>query len=478
MMGAMQHFDVAVIGSGSGNSLIDERFADKTVALVERDPVFGGTCLNRGCIPTKMFVLPADYAAGAHEARRLGVDLQFRGANWRAIRDRIFGRIDPISAGGLQWREQSDNVTVFHGQASFIDPHTLRVGDVTFTADQIVLATGSRPHELEVEVPEALRDRVHTSDTVMRIDELPERVVILGAGFVACEFAHIFSALGSRVTMINRSDVVLRGHDREVADAFTEQISGRVNLRLNQQVAAIEEGIDGELQLVTTDRNGVEYLYDADLVLNATGRLRNSDALNLPAAGVEVREGGQVIVDGNQRTVVDHIWALGDVSSDHLLKHVANAEMRTVAHNLLNPDNLVATDHRYVPYAVFSDPQIAAVGATEQELLDWGTPYVVARQRYADVAYGWAMEDQGHFVKLLADPRNWHLLGAHIVGPQASTLIQPLIQAMSFGLRVPDMARGQYWIHPGLPEVVENALLGLLSAYQPPAIEHPTAEMY
>ena len=145
---------------------------------------------------------------------------------------------------------------------------------------------------------------------------------------------------------------------------------------------------------------------------------------------------------------------------------------------LLNPDDLLSTDHRYVPYAVFTDPQIAAVGATEEELAAWGTPYVVARQRYADVAYGWALEDSGHFVKLLADPRTWHLLGAHIVGPQASTLIQPLIQAMSFGLRVPDMARGQYWIHPSLPEVVENALLGLLAAHEPPAIEHSRAEAY
>jgi mycothione reductase len=159
------------------------------------------------------------------------------------------------------------------------------------------------------------------------------------------------------------------------------------------------------------------------------------------------------------------------VSSDFLLKHVANAEMRTVQHNLLNPDNLRQTDHRFVPAAVFSDPQLACVGATEEQLKAWGTSYVVARQRYADVAYGWAMEDEGHFVKLLADPTSWHLLGAHIVGPQASTLIQPLIQAMSFGQRVDDLARGQYWIHPALPEVVENALLGLLAAHRPAELD-------
>lgn len=460
----MQHFDVAVIGSGSGNSLIDERFDGLHVALIDDHEEFGGTCLNRGCIPTKMFVLPADYAVSPEDAGRLGVDLRFEGADWPAIRDRIFGRIDPISVGGLDWRLRSDNVTVFRAHTSFIDEHTLQVGEDRISADQIVIATGSRPRLIGVDVPDDLTDRIHTSDDIMRIDALPRRLVILGAGFIAAEFAHIFSALGTEVTIINRSEVVLRDEDEEISHAFAEQISHRVKLRLNQQVDTIEHGPADDVQVVTTDRNGVEYVYFADAVLVATGRVRNSEALNLAAAGVEVREGGQIRVDAQQRTSVGHIWAMGDVSSDYLLKHVANAEMRTVQHNLVSSESAwVETDHRYVPHAVFTHPQIASVGATEQQLRDWGTPYVVARQRYSDVAYGWAMEDQGHFVKLLADPRNWRLLGAHILGPQASTLIQPLIQAMSFGLSVPDMARGQYWIHPSLPEVVENALLGLMA---------------
>ncbi len=460
----MQHFDVAVIGSGSGNSLIDERFAGLQVALIDDNEEFGGTCLNRGCIPTKMFVLPADHAVSPEDAARLGVDLRFEGADWPGIRDRIFGRIDPISVGGLDWRERSDNVTVFRSRASFVDPHTLQVGDDRISADQIVIATGSRPRTLGIDVPEELVDRVHTSDDIMRLAELPRRLTILGGGFIAAEFAHIFSGLGSEVTVINRSDVVLRDEDEDIRHAFAEQLSRRVKLRLNQSVDAVEHGPAGDVQLVTKDRNGVEYVYFADAVLVATGRIRNSEDLNLEAAGVELRGDGQIRVNAQQRTSVNHIWAMGDVSSDFLLKHVANAEMRTVQHNLVAIESdRVETDHRYVPHAVFSHPQIAGVGATEQQLRDWGTPYVVTRQRYSDVAYGWAMEDQGHFVKLLADPRNWRLLGAHIIGPQASTLIQPLIQAMSFGLSVPDMARGQYWIHPALPEVVENALLGLMA---------------
>lgn len=470
-MGGMQHFDLVIIGSGSGNMIVNEEFDSQKVAIIERNRVYGGTCLNRGCIPTKMYVLPADHGASVEEARKLGVDLEFRGADWKAIRDRIFGRIDPIAEGGKAGRQNSHNVTVITEDASFVDAHTLQVGDEQITADRIVIATGSRPRELPVDVPEQLRDRLHDSDSIMHIDELPERLIIFGGGFIAMEFAHIFSGLGTEVTVINRSETLLRGQDHEVSAALAEQIGHRVKLRLNQDVSAVEPGPAGDIRVVTHDRNGVEYEYLADTVLVAIGRVRNSDTLDLEAAGVEMGKGGQIKVDATQRTSQPHIWALGDVSSDHLLKHVANKEARTVQHNLLHPDDLKETDHRFVPVAVFTHPQIASVGATEQQLLDWGTTYVVSRQRFADVAYGWAMEDEGNFVKLLADPRNRHLLGAHIMGPQASTLIQPLIQAMSFGLAVDDMAEGQYWIHPALSEVIENALLGLVSQFRAPALE-------
>jgi mycothione reductase len=166
-------------------------------------------------------------------------------------------------------------------------------------------------------------------------------------------------------------------------------------------------------------------------------------------------------VDEFQRTSAPGVWALGDASSDYQLKHVANHEERTVAHNLAHPDDLVASDHRYVPSAVFTHPQLAAVGHTEASARAAGLRFVTALEPYGSTAYGWAMEDTTGVCKLLADPDTGLLLGAHLMGEQASTLIQPLIQAMSFGLTVRDMARGQYWIHPALTEVVENALLAL-----------------
>ncbi len=457
-----ERFDVVVIGSGSGNTVFGKEFADLKVALVDSG-TFAGTCLNKGCIPSKMFVRPADLAAAVDEAARIGVDLQFNGASFPAIRDRIFSRIDPISAEQLAFRQGLENTTVFTEEASFVDPHTLQVGRRRITADQIVLAAGSRPR-----VPELLgiddprwSHRIHTSDTIMRIDDLPERIVILGGGFIAAEFAHVFSALGSKVTVINRSGRMLRREDIDVSKRFTEQLAWRASLRMSEDLVALEEDAGGHLVVVTVDPYGIDYMYPADIVLNATGRIPNSDRLNLPAAGVDVDDNGFVVVDEHQRTSVPHIWALGDICFPGLLKHVANAEARVVRHNLLNPDALISSDHRFVPHAVFSDPQVASVGATEQALRQSDTPYVSFTQQYADVAYGWAMEDTGHFVKLLGDPATRTLLGAHIIGPQAATLIQVPIGAMSFGQTVDDLARGQYWIHPALPEVVENALLGL-----------------
>ncbi len=450
-----RHFDLAVIGSGSGNSMVDKAFADWDVAILE-EGTFGGTCLNVGCIPTKMFVHPADLAYAAAHADRLGVEARLDGIRWREIRDRIFGRIDPISASGRDWRASGrPSVTLFEGHARFTGPRTLDTGTgETISADHVVIATGSRP--LVPELPGLDDVPFHTSDTVMRIDDLPERVLILGGGFVSAEFAHVFSAFGVHVTVVNRSGLLLREEDHDVATRFTELARRRWDVRLDTGIVKVEREEDGvRAQL------GDGTTVGADLLLVATGRRSNSDDLGLEHAGVEVDDHGLVLVDAHQRTSAENVWALGDVSNRYQLKHVSNAEARTVRHNLLHPDDLVSTDHEHVPSAVFSLPQVASIGLTEEQAREAGRTYVVGRRDFGDTAYGWAMEDEHSFVKVLADPGTGLLLGAHVIGPLASSLIQPLIQAMSLGQTAHEVARGQYWIHPALSEVVENALLDL-----------------
>ncbi|CAN5507219.1 mycothione reductase [soil metagenome] len=454
-------FDLAIIGSGSGNSLITADFDGKRVAIVEHG-VFGGTCLNVGCIPTKMYVYAADVAHTIAESSRYGVDAELTGVRWRDIRDRVFGRIDPISAGGRAYREHGENTTAFFGHARLVDPHTIEVvstaptdaGPVTFTADQIVIAAGGH-----AQVPEEIAAsgvKIHTSDTIMRIEELPARLIIVGGGYIAAEFAHVFSALGSDVTLVARGERLLRHLDETISVAFTEQAKASWDVRLGSVLSTVTEA-DGEISLHLADGSVVR----GDALLVATGRVPNTADLGLDRAGVAVHEDGRVVVDQYGRTSVPGIWALGDVSSEHQLKHVANHEARKVAHNLVHPDDLRAFDHRFVPAAVFTHPQIASVGLTEAQAVEQGLDFVTAVQHYGDTAYGWAMEDQVGICKLIADPSTKLLLGAHLMGHQASNLIQPLIQAMSFSQTVPEVARGQYWIHPALMEVVENALLKL-----------------
>jgi mycothione reductase len=452
------HYDLALIGTGSGNSVVDHRFKDWKVAIVEEN-LFGGTCLNVGCIPTKMFVYPADLAHNAQHGHELGVDTSYSGAQWPAIRDRIFGRIDPIEESGRSYRHGQSNVDVYETHCTFLDDHTLQHGDGSgepITADQIVIAAGSRVHVAEI--PGLDTVEFETSDTVMRLPELPRRMTILGGGFVAAEFAHVFSSLGTDVTQIHRGPTLLRHEDEEVATAYTRAASRAWHVLLSTSVTSVEPGPGGPV-LSLSDGSVLE----TDVLLVATGRVSNADRLGLENTDIKV-EDGIVVVDEFQRTSVDGIWALGDVANTWQLKHVANAEARVVRHNLLFPDELVAADHRYVPSAVFTSPQVASVGLTSQEARDAGIAHRSAIQDYADVAYGWAMESQPGetFVKLLSDPAGERLLGAHIIGPQASNLIQPLIQGMSLGTTVAEMAHGQYWIHPALAEVVENGLLKLI----------------
>ena len=464
----MTHFDLAIIGSGSGNSLITPDWDGRKVAVIDGG-TFGGTCLNVGCIPTKMFVYPAQLAAAGADGRRLGVDQTLEKVHWRDIRDRIFTRIDSISESGRRYRaEELENVTLYEEHVRFVGEHALETdGGRRITADQIVVAAGSRP--VLPDVPGMDLPQVHTSDTVMRLPELPERILIIGGGYIAAEFGFVFSAFGARVTMAARSGPLLRALDDTLSERYTEAVSEQWDVRLNTEVTSLMENSDGSVRARLRGPEGDSWL-DVDLVLVAAGRVPNTDRLDIKAAGFDLRPDGRLAVDDFQRVLkggkpVDGVWGLGDISSHFQLKHVANHEARTVAHNLLHPENLRASDHRFVPAAVFTSPQIASVGMTEQEALRdtraRGVELAVAVQEYGSTAYGWAMEDTTGFVKLLAEKDSGKLLGAHIMGHEASMLIQPLIQAMSFGLDARSMAAGQYWIHPALTEVVENALLSL-----------------
>lgn len=453
----MKDFDLVIVGTGSGNSIPAE-LDDWNIALVERD-VFGGTCLNRGCIPSKMFIYAADVAMHVRESERYGVRSTLDGVDWPDIVDRVFGRIDPIAAGGERYRiEDCDNITVFQGSGAFVDHKVLEVNGERLRADKFILGAGARP--FVPDVPGLAEAGFHTSDTIMRVREVPERLVVIGGGYIATELGHVFEAFGSHVTMINRSGALLRSEDDDISRRYTELAGQRFDLLLETAIERVERGDDGVTR-VHVIREGESSIVEADALLVATGRIPNSDQLVVEATGVECDAAGRVLTGDDHQTNVEGIWAFGDLSNHFQLKHVANAEAKQVFHNVSHPDDVQHKDEHAIPHAVFGSPQVASVGMTERDAAAESVPFITATKEYGSTAYGWAMEDQTSFVKLVAHAETRKLLGAHIIGPQASSLIQSLIQGMRFGQTVDEMAHGQMWIHPALTEVVENALLDL-----------------
>ena len=455
-----EDFDLIIVGSGSGNA-IPEYLNDWKIALVERG-TFGGTCLNVGCIPSKMFVLPADKALDAQHGEKLGIDTEFHGADFGAIRDRVFGRIDAISAGGREYRATgTENVTLVQGTARFVGERVLDVDGRRITAPNVLIAAGARP--VVPPIPGLETVGYHTSDTIMRLDALPERLGIIGGGFIAVEMGHVFAGLGSKVTLINRSEGLLRGFDHDITARFVEVFGERVDLRFGHVPTEVRRQDDGSIVIVN---DGEEIVVDEILV--ATGRQPNSDLLDVEEGGLECRGRGVLVVDDTMATNVPGVWAIGDIANTWQLKHLANAEAKVAFWNIGHPDEPPRRQsYKAIPGAVFSNPQVATVGLTEQEATEQGLAFRVGMRDYAGTAYGWALVDETSFAKVLVSTETGLILGAHIIGPQAATLIQPIIQAMEFDTPAERVAHDVFYIHPALTEVVENALLEALTAEEP-----------
>ncbi|HTH06358.1 MAG TPA: FAD-dependent oxidoreductase, partial [Ilumatobacteraceae bacterium] len=280
-----ERYDLIIIGTGSGNA-IPEYLDGWKIAVVERD-VFGGTCINRGCVPSKMFVLPADLAHEARHAARLGVDLKVGGADWAAIRDRVFGRIDQISVDGREYRAHgSPDITLIEATARFVGDRLLDVEGRTITADNILIAAGTRP--TVPPISGLVETGFHTSDSIMRLERLPDRLAIIGGGFIAAEMGHVFQAYGTKVSVFTRSQMMLRMEDVEISQRFTELFSERVDLYPCQLPSRIERTATG-IAIRCHDR-----VVEVDELLVATGREPNSDLLDAEVGGVDLHHRGTV----------------------------------------------------------------------------------------------------------------------------------------------------------------------------------------
>ncbi len=455
-MGLVVDYDLVVVGAGTGNYVLAPELAGLRTAIVEPSR-FGGTCLNRGCIPSKMFVVAADAARSVGSMSRLGVSARLEAVDWPAIRDRVFGRIGPLHDRAVEHRRNS-GVAVYLEAARFVGPRVLRVGEETVSGARMVLAAGSRP--VVPKIPGLDAVDYHTSDTVMRLERLPASMLIVGGGFIAAEMGHAFSAFGTEVTIVQRGPRLLMGEDEAISTRFTDVAGRYLRVRVDSAVESVAPAAGGGVAVTVSGPDG-SHVVEAEVLLLATGRRPNTDLLRVGEAGIEVDEHGHVVTDATGATTAEGVWSLGDLANHFQLKHMANAEARVITHNLLHPGRQRELPTGLAPHAVFADPQVASVGLTEQQARAQGRDPVVAVRDYADTAYGWALEDEHSFVKLVADPDTRLLLGAHVIGPDAALLIQPLLQGMMLGSTVDQMAREVLYIHPALSEVVEQALLAL-----------------
>ncbi len=459
----MRKFDLIVIGSGSGLEVSSEASdAGWSVAVVEEGP-FGGTCLNRGCIPSKMLIHCADVMQTVQNASMFGIHATVDRVDWPFIVHRAFEEVDADSAMIERGNRESPNVEVFKGRGRFTGPKTIEITDgdnegEQLTAGNILIAAGTRPWVPQI--PGLEQTPYITSDQALRLPEQPQRLTVVGGGYITAELAHFFGALGTAVTIIHRRGQMLREEDEDIARRFTEVYQRRFNMVLDANVTGISSR-DGEITVEVATADGNRYI-TSDTLLMATGRVPNTDILGVSEAGVELDQRGYVKTDEYLQTNVPGIWALGDIVGRYLLKHSANLEAAYAANNILNPENQAAVDYHAMPHAVFASPQVASVGLTQQEAESRGAAYVAATYKYSDTAYGASIEDNDGFVKVLADPESGQILGCHIIGTDAATLIQEAANAMRLRLGVEAITQSIY-VHPALPEVIQRAFgeLGL-----------------
>ena len=448
----MKSHDLIVIGSGSGLELSSEAAENGlSVAVVEHGP-FGGTCHNRGCIPSKMLIHCADVMEIIQGAERFGIKASVDSVDWQFIIRRAFDEIDGEAQAMEEANRQHPKITVYKDTARFVGQKTLEVGGEQITAETIIIAAGTRP--IVPEIP-GLRDVPYvTSDKVMRLPQQPRRLTIMGGGYIAAEMAHFFGALGTEVTIVHRRPVLLREEDHAVSHRFTEVYHRKFNLLQNTH--AVSASRQGEEIVLEVSGNGATQRVHGDALLMATGRVPNTDLLEVTNTGLEVDERGFIKVDDYLETAVPGIWALGDIVGRYLLKHSANLEAAYVANNVFQPGHKVPVDYSAMPHAIFASPQVASVGLTEQAAKEHGDPYLAAVYDYSDTAYGSSIEDTDGFVKVLARPESGDILGCHIIGSEASILIQEVANAMRQGMTTNAITQSIY-VHPALPEVVQRA---------------------
>lgn len=451
----MKEYDVIIIGSGAGATLIGDVLEHgKSLAFIDKGPV-GGTCLNVGCIPTKLLVYPADRIVEIREAKKFGISAEIKSIDFKAVMERMRHYVKEGTDGIKEAFDQSKDFDFYYGHAKFIADYTLEVNDQHIKGKTIFLISGARPFVPPIKGIETIP--FLTNETVLQLTEKPQSLVIIGGGYVAVEFAHFFEAMGVKVTIIQRNKRLLPEEEPEISELIQKILSRRMTIHTAAEV--IETSQKGKVVNITYKDvdGGAEHTVVVEKVLIAAGRKSNADLLTVENTGVRTNENGYVIVDDYGETTKKNIWSFGDAIGKQMFRHAANYEAEIVWQNAEH-----GKKHRInflsIPHAVFTYPEIASVGLTEQQATKLLGKHnvLVGKAKYLDVARGEAMMETEGFAKAVVHKDSEKILGYHIIGPHASILIQEVANAMATDGTIWSLAKGIH-IHPALSEVVLKA---------------------
>jgi dihydrolipoamide dehydrogenase len=451
----MKDYDVIIIGSGSGANLVNDALShNKTVAIVDKGPV-GGTCMNVGCIPTKMIVYPADRIMEIREAGKLGITAEIKEIDFASIMERMRNHVKKSHDTIQKTLDEAEDFDFYGGEAQFIGEHTLEVAGQTIKGKMIFIVTGARPLIPSLKGIEGIE--YLTNETALQLTERPESMVMIGGGYVAAEFAHFFEAMGTKVTIIQRNKRLVHDEEPEISELLKTSLSRRMTVHTNTE--AVEVRQTGKVTTVTAKEQGSGKQLEvvAQHVLIAAGRKSNADVLMVKNTGVKTDERGYIVVDDFFETSKKGIWAIGDAVGKKMFRHSANHQAELVWHNAVHGKK-ERMNFLTVPHAVFSYPEIASVGLTEEQAIKLIGRHevLVGKALYTDVARGQAMMETEGFTKAVVHRKTGKILGYHIIGPQASILIQEVVNAMEGDGNIWSVARGMH-IHPALSEVVLKA---------------------
>jgi mycothione reductase len=452
----MKKYDVIVIGSGCGMNIVEEALGHgMSVALVDKGPL-GGTCANLGCIPSKMLIFTADRIAEIQEAKKLGIEADIRNINFGFIMERMRESVRENQKYMKQGIAEMRNLDFYEGEGHFIDDYIVGVNGETIKGDKIFIASGSRPLIPPIKGLESV-DYL-TNETVLKLKEKPESLIIIGGGYIAVEYGHFFAAMGTKVTMLEMADRLVLAEEPEISGLLKKELSRRMDIYLGVQAEEVKSNGHSVTVIVNDSKTGGKKEFTAQRILVAVGRRSNADLLKVENTGVEVDKRGFIRVDEYLETTKKNIFAVGDANGQQMFTHVANVEASLAAGNALHGGKM-KMDYSVAPHAVYSHPQIASVGLTE-EAARRAHKILVGKAKYSDVAQGGAMMEENGFAKAIVEADAGRILGFHIIGPYAPILIQEVIDATASGGGIDQIQTGMH-IHPAISELIPAALSNL-----------------